>query len=452
MVPVRRGRFSTEGDWKDQYRRKLTTMDRAVQEIRDGDNIAITGGGCFPQAFDRALCPYLLENDYKVAVFTLFMLQRPRMLTPELSRHVRFHSVYMGQERNWVNQGNVFFNPINLSKTGDNIHARYPRVVVMAVSPPDENGWMSRSIWGSHLHRDVFEDPACETVIVEVNPNLPYLHSDGERHMLIHVSEVDHIVENPFTWPEIKSIPITQVERRIAGYIADLIPDGACLQLGQGNLANAVGEVLADAGKKDLGLQTEALSNCIAELMKKGVINNSRKQTYRGRSVAGAIVGDQELWDFCDHNPDLCMKEIDWVNEPVRIAQNENVVSINNAMEVDLVGQVCSETIGSRQYTGAGGQLDWVLGAQMSPGGKSIIAINSTYKNKSGQLCSKIKPVLTPGAAITTPRTCVQYIITEYGVADLRYKSTWERAKALISIAHPDFREQLEWEARRICF
>lgn len=146
------------------------------------------------------------------------------------------------------------------------------------------------------------------------------------------------------------------------------------------------------------------------------------------------------------------MKEIDWVNEPVRIAQNENVVSINNAMEVDLVGQVCSETIGSRQYTGAGGQLDWVLGAQMSPGGKSIIAINSTYKNKSGQLCSKIKPVLTPGAAITTPRTCVQYIITEYGVADLRYKSTWERAKALISIAHPDFREQLEWEARRICF
>lgn len=414
MVPVRRGRFSEEGSWGEQYQRKLTTMDRAVQEIRDGDNIAITGGGCFPQAFDQALCPYLLENDYKVTVFTLFMLQRPQMLTPELSGHVRFHSVYMGQERNWVNQGNIFFQSLNLSKTGDNIHARHPRVVVMAVSPPDENGWMSRSIWGTHLHRDVFEDPACETVIVEVNPNLPYLHSDGERHMMLHVSEVDYIVENPFTWPEIKSIPITQVERQIAGYIADLIPDGACLQLGQGNLANAVGEVLADAGKKDLGLQTEALSNCIAELMIKGVINNSRKQTYRGRSVAGAIVGDQELWDFCDHNPDLCMKEIDWVNEPVRIAQNENVVSINNAMEVDLVGQVCSETIGSRQYTGAGGQLDWVLGAQMSPGGKSIIAINSTYKNKSGQLCSKIKPVLTPGAAITTPRTCVQYIITEY--------------------------------------
>ena len=163
-------------------------------------------------------------------------------------------------------------------------------------------------------------------------------------------------------------------------------------------------------------------------------------------------MGDQELWDFCHNNPDICMKEIDWVNEPVNVARNSDVVSINNAMEVDLVGQVCSESIGSRQYTGAGGQLDWVLGAQMSPGGKSIIAINSTYRDKAGTLRSKIKPTLTPGAVVTTPRTCVQYVITEYGVADLRYKSTWERAKALISIAHPDFRDQLEQEAKQLCF
>ena len=351
-----------------------------------------------------------------------------------------------------MNQGNVFFTPINLAKTGENIHVRKPRVVAIACTPPDENGWMSRSIWGTHLHRDVFEDPACEVLIAEVNPNLPYLHSDGEKHMMVHVSEVDYIVENQFVWPEIKSIPITDVERAIAGYIAELIPDGACLQLGQGNLANAVGEVLADTGKRDLGLQTEALSNCIAELMKKGIINNSRKQTYRGRSVAGAIVGDQALWDFCAHNPDICMKEIDWVNEPVNVAKNDNVVSINNAMEIDLVGQVCSESIGPRQYTGSGGQLDWVIGSQMSRGGKSIIAINSTYKDKSGQLQSKIKPFLTPGAAITTPRTYVQYVITEYGVADLRYKSTWERAKALIAIAHPDFREGLRKAANQICF
>ena len=160
------------------------------------------------------------------------MLQRPQMLMPEMKNHINFYSVYMGQERNWMNQGNVFFTPINLAKTGENIHVRKPRVVAIACTPPDENGWMSRSIWGTHLHRDVFEDPACEVLIAEVNPNLPYLHSDGEKHMMVHVSEVDYIVENQFVWPEIKSIPITDVERAIAGYIAELIPDGACLQLG----------------------------------------------------------------------------------------------------------------------------------------------------------------------------------------------------------------------------
>lgn len=452
MVPVRKGRFHDK-NWKEQYACKLTAMEEAVQVICDGDNIATPGGGSFPQGFDAALGPYVKANSLHVNVFSLFMLQKPQMLDGAYKDNIDFYSIFYGQERRLVSQRNTFFIPINLSKTGDNLLARHPRVVVTTCTPPDENGWMSRTIWGSHIHRDVFESPDCQVVIAEINSNYPFLHSDGERHLMLHVSEVDYIVENEFTWPEIKSIPSTEVEKKIAGYVAELISDGACLQLGQGGLADAIGDNLVYAGKKDIGLQTEVLTNSIANLMGKGVLNNSRKQTYRGRSVAGAVVGDKELWDFCHDNPDICMKDIDWVNDPVNVAKNDNVVSINNAMEIDLVGQACSESIGSMQYTGTGGQLDWVIGSQRSKGGKSIIAINSTYKDKSkGVLRSKIKPTLTPGAIVTTPRTFVQYVITEYGVADLRYKSTWERAKALIEIAHPDFREELKREAYKICF
>ncbi len=449
--PARKGRFH-DLDWREQYEKKKISMEEAVQYVRDGDHIAMTGSGCLPQAFDAALGPYAVSAGIHVSAHTVYPLQVPRMLAPEYRDNVTLYSIFFGQERAKVAQGNVQYIPLNLCKTGDHLLSRHPRVTVIACSPPDENGWMSRSIWGSHIHRSVFESPDCEVFIAEVNRNLPYTHSDGERHILVHVSEVDHIVENDYTWPEVKSIASTDVERKIAGFAAELIPDGACLQLGQGGLANAIGDNLVYAGKKDIGLQTEALTNCIADLMRKGVINNSRKQTYRGRSVAGAVVGDQELWDFVRDNPSICMKDIDWVNEPVNVAKNDNVVSINNAMEIDLVGQVCSESIGTRQYTGSGGQLDWVIGSQMSKGGKSIIAINATYRDKSGVLHSKIKPVLSPGAVVTTPRTYVQYVITEYGVADLRYKSTWERALALIAIAHPDFREELLREARKICF
>lgn len=451
LSPVRKGRFC-DLDWREQYAKKQMTAEEAVQLVKDGDHIAMTGSGCLPQGFDKALGPYVKAANIRVSAYTVYPLQVPAMLDPAYQEHVTLYSIFYGQERAKVSQGNLQYIPLNLCKTGDHLLSRRPRVVVAACSPPDENGWMSRSIWGSHIHREVFESPDCEEFIVEVNRNLPYLHSEGDRHIMVHVSEVDRIVENDYTWPEIKSIPSTDVEKRIAGFAAELISDGACLQLGQGGLANAIGDNLVHAGKRDIGLQTEALTNCIANLMRKGVINNSRKQTCRGRSVAGAVVGDRELWDFVRDNPDICMKDIDWVNEPVNVAKNDNVVSINNAMEIDLVGQVCSESIGSRQYTGSGGQLDWVIGAQMSKGGKSIIAINATYKDKEGVLRTKIKPILSPGAVITTPRTFVQYVITEYGVANLRYKSTWERAQALIAIAHPDFREELTQEARKLYF
>ena len=303
---------------------------------------------------------------------------------------------------------------------------------------------MSRSLWGTLLNRAVLEQS--ELVLVEVHPELPYLCSDGENHTRIHVSEVDGIIETGGPLIESATAAGNETDRRIAGYIAEMVPDGACVQFGLGGLANAVGEDLVYAGKRDLGIQTEVLSPCAMELMRKGVVNNSRKQTLTGRTACAQIVGGKELWDFLDHNAAICQKEICWINDPRNIAKNKNVVSINNAMEVDLTGQVNAESVGRSQYSGTGGQLEWVVGAQWSEGGKSIIALRSSYRDREGNLHSKIKPILPPGSVVTTPRTCVQYVVTEYGVADLRYKSTLERAKALIAIAHPDFRGELSRE------
>jgi acyl-CoA hydrolase len=301
---------------------------------------------------------------------------------------------------------------------------------------------MCRSLWGAHLHRTVLEQ--CEVVIAEVNDQLPTFVTEGERHLMVHVSEVDAIVESSRPPAENVPVPAAEEDRRIAGHIAELVPDGACMQFGLGGLANAVGDCLAYAGKKDLGIHTEVMTSCVAELMRKGVVNNSRKTLLPGRSVGAFLVGDRALWDYVENNPAFCFREIDWVNDPRNIAQNDRVVSVNNAMEVDLTGQVNAESIGPRMYSGTGGQLEWVMGAQWSREGKSIIALRSSYVDKSGVRHSKIKPRLTPGGVVTTPRTFVQYVVTEYGVADLKYKSCRERARALIAIAHPDFRKELE--------
>ena len=222
-----------------------------------------------------------------------------------------------------------------------------------------------------------------------------------------------------------------------------MVPDGACVQFGLGGLANAIGQCLAYAGKKELGVQTEVMTNCLMDLLRQGVVTNSRKAIYPGRIVGSHLVGDRALWDFAHHNPIFCQKELDFVNDARVICQNDGVVSINNAMEIDLTGQVNAESVGTRQYSGTGGQLEWVVGSQWSKGGKSIIALRSAYRDKKGQLHSKIRPQLPPGSIVTTPRSSVQYVVTEYGVADLKYKNVLERAEALVAIAHPDFRAEL---------
>ena len=441
MNPVRRGRMAGLADWRKQYEALKVTADEAAAMIRSGDRVAMPAAASWPYAVDEALTRRLRATGGKIELDSLFTPVDTVLLRPENRDLVEYYVNFLSGDRALIPQGNVHFVPTHLSENGAWICARRPRVTVVTCAPPDENGWMSRSISASHLDRTVLEQS--EIVIVEVNPRLPTLVSEGECHLLFHVSEADAIVESSHTLAENPPPPTTEVDRAIAGYIADMVPDGACVQFGQGGLANAIGECLAYAGKKDLGVHTEVLTNCVMELMRRGVVNNSRKRLYSGRSVGALCVGDQALWDFADGNRELCFKEVKWVNDPRNIARNDGVVSINNAMEIDLTGQVNAESIGPRMYSGTGGQLEWVTGSQWSKGGKSIIALRSSYRDKSGALHSKIVPTLAPGSIVTTPRTMVQYIVTEYGVANLKYKSCRERAQALIAIAHPDFREEL---------
>lgn len=441
LLPTRQGRMAHIQDWRRQYQALRMSAEEAASWVDLGGAAAMTSSASWPYAVDGALAARLRREGGRLEIDSLFAPLDTALLSPELAELVDYNANFFSGERALLSHGNVHFVPTHLSATGDWMASRHPRTVILTCAPPDENGWMSRSLWGAMLHRRVLE--RAETVIVEINDQLPSFSSGGEGHMLFHVSEADVIVETSRPPAEHPPASADDMDRAIAGCIAELVEDGACVQFGLGGLANAVGECLIYAGKKDLGVQTEVMSNCLVGLMQRGVVNNSRKQVCPGRTAGAYFIGDRRLWEFAEGNPAFCQKEIDWTNDARNIARNDRVVSINNAMEIDLTGQVNAESVGPRQWSGTGGQLEWVLGAQWSWGGRSIIALRSSYWDKSGVRHSKIVPQLAPGSIVTTPRTCVQYVVTEYGVADLRYKSTLERAKALIAIAHPDFREEL---------
>ena len=359
LEPTRRGRFADIGDWQRQYAALLTTAEEAAACVRDGDVLVMSASANWPYAFDEALTKHLRAMGGRVEVNGLFLPLDTCLMAAENKDLVTFHSNFFSGERVLAPQGNIQFVPTHLSATGDWQASRHPRVAVITCSAPNEQGWMSRSLWGSDVSRQALEQ--AEVVIVEVNDQLPFFASDGEAHMLFHVSEADMLLENSRPVAETPPVPTAEVDRVIAGHIAELVQDGACVQFGLGGLANAVGECLAYAGKKDLGIQTEVISSCVVDLMERGVINNSRKQTCTGRSAGAYFIGDRRLWDFARDNPAFCQKEIHWTNDARNIARNDNVVSINNAMEIDLTGQVNAESIGPRQYSGTGGQLECCL-------------------------------------------------------------------------------------------
>ena len=343
-----------------------------------------------------------------------------------------------GVSRPAVNSGLADFWTASYSDQPELLKQRRFDVFLASVSPMDENGYFSMGVTGSDSgtylqHADL--------VFLEVNKKMPYCAEAPK----IHVTKVKALCEADYDLPVIPPSESDPVSETIGGLIAEQIPDGACIQLGIGAIPDEVGKALAE--KKHLGLHTEMLTSSMIDLLECGAVDNSKKETYTGTTVAAFAFGAKKIYDYIDHNPAVQILPVDIVNNPWNIAKNSGFISVNSALEMDLVGQVCAESIGSRQFSGCGGQVDFARGAVMSKGGKGFIAFPSTAKNGT---ISRIKPILTPGAIVTTSRIDVDMIVTEYGIAKLRGKTIAERVQALIAIAHPDFREELTDQAKKL--
>ncbi|MDO4541194.1 MAG: acetyl-CoA hydrolase/transferase C-terminal domain-containing protein, partial [Syntrophomonadaceae bacterium] len=312
-------------------------------------------------------------------------------------------------------------------------------VLFIQVNPMDASGFFNFSTANSTAMANTLK---AKYIIVEVNDAMPLCRGGNAEG--IHISEVTYIVQGPNNkLPELPPIPATEVEKKIADMVLKEIGDGCCLQLGIGGLPNAVGSLIADSDLKDLGVHTEMLVDAYVDMYEAGRITGRRKNIDRGKMVYTFAMGTNKLYDFLDNNPVCASYPVNYTNDPAIIGQNDRVVAINNALEIDLYSQVSSESAGFRQISGTGGQLDFILGAFRSRDGKGLICINSTFTDKNGAVKSRIVPTLSPGTIVTCPRSVVHYVVTEHGIAQMKAKSTWQRAEALIEIAHPDFRDEL---------
>ncbi|MBR1784253.1 MAG: acetyl-CoA hydrolase/transferase family protein [Bacteroidales bacterium] len=429
-------------DWKDEYKRRVTTPEVAIRDIHDGDCIVLGHAAAVPKAIPHALAEHCEEYS-DVLVFHMTTLGENELLQPRCYGHFRHVSNFLsGNSRDVVNHQHGDFFPGYFHDVpqmlGNEIRCD---VAVFQATRPNAEGYCSLGVSCDYAPAAI---ERARKVIIEVNDKMPFTYGATT----VHVSKIDHIVECSYDLPELHSAAPTAIEAAIGKHCASLISDGSTLQLGIGGIPNAVLSELGD--KNDLGVHSEMFSDGVAELMKKGIINGQRKSMHKGKVVTTFIMGSRELYDFCDGNKDIELYPVDYTNDPVVIAKQYRMVSINSCLEVDLMGQVSSESIGMRQYSGIGGQVDFVRGASMSPEGKSIIAMPSTAAKGT---ISRIKPFLTPGSAVSTTRNDVNYLVTEYGIARLKGCTLQHRAEQLIGIAHPDFRPMLieEYEKRFLC-
>jgi acyl-CoA hydrolase len=317
-------------------------------------------------------------------------------------------------------------------------------VAVVQAGPMDKHGFFNLSTVCSMTPAHIEK---ARLVIVEVNTTVP--RCLGGNHESVHLSRVDHVIEGPNRpLVELAPAPPGPVDAGIAAHVMALMEDGATIQLGIGGLPNAVGALIAQSDLKDLGVHTEMLADAYVDMFEAGRITNSRKTLDKGKMTYTFAMGSKKLYDFLDDNPRCCIYPVSYTNDPENICRNDKVVAINNAIEVDLFSQVASESSGPRQISGTGGQLDFIFGAFKSNGGKGLICLSSTYTKKDGSRGSRIVPTLSPGTIVTCPRSMVHYVVTEYGAAQLKGKSTWERAEALIAIAHPELRDELVKQAQ----
>ena len=433
-------------NFRQEYERKLCSAEEAVKVVQSGDWIDYGWNACAPVALDRALAARYQEL-WDVKVRGAVLLSRPAILSvPDTAEHFTWNSWHMsGLERKLIDEGIAWYIPLRYSELPRYYREHIPpvHVAMIQVPPMDEDGYFSYGLNASHLEA-LFEK--AEVIILEVNRNYP--RCLGGENTRIHISRVDMVVEgdNPYL-NQLPSAAPTEVDRAVANLIVSQIPNGACLQLGIGGMPNAVGSLIAESDLKDLGVHTEMYVDAFVDIAKVGKINGSRKTIDTGKQVYAFATGTQKLYDYLHENPECLANSVDYTNDARVISRIDNFISINNAVDVDLFGQVNAESAGIRHISGAGGQLDFVLGAYLSNGGKSFICCSSTMKDKAGNLRSRIRPTLQTGSIVTDTRTNVHFLVTEYGMVNLKGASTWERAERIISIAHPDFREDLIREA-----
>jgi acyl-CoA hydrolase len=411
-------------------------------------------GACLgqPDVFDQALAARAGELDGVKIRSCLSM--RPRAFQtadPEGHHILNLSWHFTGHDRRQHDAGNCSYIPLNLGEWPD-LYRRFitpPDIAIIKCCPKDANGFYNFSAAATYLRALV---ERAKVLIVEVSEGLPYCLGPASepRDTGVHESDVDFIIQGDHAAaPELPNPPITEIDRRIAHLIAAEVSDGACLQIGIGGMPNAVCMGLKDAGLRDLGIATEMMVDGIMALMQAGMVTGARKQVDPGKATYTFGAGSRALYAFMDRNPALEIRSVDHTNLPQNVARNDNVIAVNSTGQMDLQGQAASESAGHRHFTGTGGQLGFVRGAYQSRGGKAFLCMPSTYdKDKSGVRKSRVVVDLPPGTVVTTPRTDTMYVATEYGLVNLKGKSVPERALAMISIAHPDFREGLEREAR----
>jgi 4-hydroxybutyrate CoA-transferase len=427
-------------DWKSQYKEKVTDADTAIREVQSEHHLYMSGNCSVPRLLLDALVRRAPEL-HNVVLHHVLSEALAHYVDPVLQGHLRVNTMFISTNvRGAVNDGRADVTPVFLSE----VPLLFQRgilpldVLIAQVSPPDSRGYISLGIEAGLVKTAA---SVAKVILGEVNERMPRVLGNS----FLHVSQFRHLVPAHYEISEMVMREPNEVSLRIASHIEPLIEDGSTIQAGIGSIPNAVMNALH--GKKDLGVHSELIADGMVALAEAGVITNARKTLHCGKMIAGFMIGSRRVYDFADDNPLLELHPTEYVNDPFIIAQNDKMVAINSAVEVDLTGQVCADSIGTRFYSGVGGQVDFIYGASRSKGGQAIIALPATTKMKDGTLISKIVPILKPGAGVTTTRNHVHTVVTEFGAAHLYGKSVRERARALIEIAHPQFQEELTRQA-----
>jgi len=428
--------------WLDLLRERTVTPEAAVQAIQSGNRVFLTGNASVPQKIMSAFVVHA-KSLRDVEIVQVLTIGKSDYVAPEMAGHIRVNTLFISDDvRLAVNEGRADFTPCFLSEIPLLFKNRNlpVDVALIHVTPPDEHGFCS---FGVEVGVTKAAAQSARIVIAEVNPHMPRTLGDA----FIHISKINHVVPVDYQLPDTAMGDPSPLAQQIAKNIAGLIPDGATLQMGIGGIPDAVLRQLTN--HKHLGVHSELFSDGVIDLVDRGVVDGEMKTLHPGKMVAGFLIGTKRLYSFVNDNPVVELHPTEYVNDPFIIAQNSKMVAINSAIEVDLTGQVCSDSIGPRFYSGVGGQVDFIYGASRSTGGIPIIALPSSALIK-GQNTSKIVPLLKHGAGVVTTRNHVRFIVTEYGVADLYGKNIRQRARALINVAHPEFREELERQAKEL--